>query len=140
MKINEPIGDPIYAPFFIRIALGALFIMAGLGKLNDIPGFIRIVQEYKIPFFPPHIAVVYGTLLPYVEIGAGALMILGFWTTLSALMTSLMLLSFVIANGALAGPIAHRVLDKDVILLAASISLLFSGSGAFSIDRFRKSA
>jgi uncharacterized membrane protein YphA (DoxX/SURF4 family) len=76
-------------------------------------------------------------LLPYFELAAGVLLIVGIWTTLAAMLTSLMLLSFVIAFGAF--PKGGELLfNKDILLLAASVSLLYSGAGALSIDRFRK--
>src|SRR5690606_16303972 len=98
MKLNEPIGNPIYGPLLIRITLGVYFVLAGFAKLDNIPGFIKEVQNFNV--LPAHFATLYAILLPYAEMGAGALLILGIWTTLAAVLSSLMLLSFVIAFGA----------------------------------------
>lgn len=134
MKMNEPIGNAMYGPLLIRVTLGAYFILAGLQKYEQHEQFIREVQKFDI--LPPQLAVLYGILLPYVEMLGGGLLVLGAWTTLAALISSLLLTSFVIAMGLY--PTGRTLFNKDVILLAASLSLLYSGAGALSIDRFRK--
>ena len=134
MKLHQPVGNPIYAPLLVRISIGGYFILAGLMKLNNIPHFVQEVQAFHI--LPPHLAMVYGILLPYTEIAVGSLLVLGIWTTLAAILASLMLVSFVFAMGFF--PSSGDLYNKDLILLAGSLSLLFSGAGALSIDRFRK--
>ena len=133
--MNEPIGGASWGPLILRLTLGSYFILAGWSKLADIPAFVQEVAKFQI--LPPQLATLYGILLPYVEIGAGALMVLGLWTTLAGILTSLMLLSFTIAFGFFPGE--GRIFNKDVVLLAAAVSLLYTGAGGWSIDAFRKS-
>lgn len=123
----------MYAPLVLRLVLGAYFIFAGRMKIDNLPAFVEVVRGYHV--LPDHLGTLYATLLPFVEVGAGALLVLGMWTTLAAMLTSLMLLSFIIALGIF----SHQPFNKDIVLLAASISLLYSGSGALSVDLFRKS-
>lgn len=132
IKLHEPVGNALYAGLFVRVPLGLYFILAGLMKLKDQSAFIAVVREYKV--LPEPLSTLYAILLPYVEVGAGAMLILGIWTTLAAIVTGLMLLSFIIALGLR----EHHPFNKDVLLLGAALSLLYSGAGAFSIDRFRK--
>lgn len=132
--MNEPIGNPLWGPFVLRLALGSYFVMAGWAKLDNMPGFVREVQSFNI--IPSQFAALYGILLPYTEIFAGILLIIGIWTTLAAMLISLMLVSFVIAFGIF--PKGSNLFNKDILLLAGAISLLYSGAGAISIDRFRK--
>ncbi len=135
MKIHEPIGNLLYGPLLIRLVIGSYFIMAGLKKIEDLEAFIKVIQEFKI--LPQQLAVLYGIVVPYLEIGAGALLILGFWTTLAGLVCSLLLCSYIIAIGFF--PFGSKELfNKDIIILASTVSLLFTGAGALSIDRFRK--
>lgn len=132
--MNEPLGNAIYGPMLIRLALGAYFVLAGLKKLHNQAQFIAEVQKFGI--LPAQLSTLYAVLLPYLEIGAGALLLIGIWTTLAALVTSALLASFIYALGLF--PNSSDLFNKDVILLAASMSLLYSGAGGWSIDRFRK--
>lgn len=134
MKMSEPVGNSVYGPMFVRVTLGAYFILAGLMKLDNINAFVEQVQQFKL--LPEQIAVVYGILLPYFEIGVGALLVLGAWTTLAAGLATVMLVSFIIALGVF--PNTDSLFNKDVILLGAALSLLYTGSGALSLDRFRR--
>lgn len=135
MKPNEPIGKIEYAPLLFRITLGGYFVIAGLTKLRNVEVFIQAVKDFGL--LPFHLSTLYGTLLPYVEVAIGALLIIGMWTTLSSLIASMLLLSFTVAIGVF--PNSNELFNKDIILLAGALSLLFSGAGALSIDGFRKS-
>jgi len=135
MKMNEPIGNGLYGPLFIRLTLGSYFILAGLLKLDQPPGaFVEEIRAFGILKEP--LVTLYGTLLPYLEIGAGALMILGFFTTLAAITTTLLLISYLIAFKLF--PTHPHLFNKDFVLLGASLSLLWSGGGYYSVDNFRK--
>lgn len=136
MKMNEPVGDAMYGPFFVRAALGAYFLLTGMKKLDNLQLFIEGVRGFHA--FPDHIATLYGILVPYLEIGAGALLILGIWTTLASIISSLLICSYIFFVG-LFPTDAGGLFNKDVVILGASLCLLFTGAGAFSIDRFRKS-
>jgi putative oxidoreductase len=135
MKPSQPIGNAEYGPLFIRVALSAYFILAGLTKLKDPVGFMQEVQAMGL--LPNKFALVFAIVLPYVEIAAGALCLIGFWTTLSACLLAAMLGSFIYAMGI--KPTDLSPFNKDFILLAGALSLLYTGAGAMSIDRFRKS-
>lgn len=134
MKVDQPIASSQYGPLFVRVVLGAYFLLAGLAKLEDLSGFITAIKRLQI--MPDHLATLYATVLPYVEVGAGAILIMGFWTTLGSALTTAILLSFIYSFGLF----PSYPFNKDLILLGASLSLLCTGAGAMSVDRFRKSA
>ncbi|MEI6517938.1 MAG: DoxX family protein [bacterium] len=134
MKMNQPIGAARYGPLLIRLTLGAYFVLAGLGKLQLLSAFVEQVRSFGV--LPTNVAAAYGTLLPYVEIALGGLMILGMWTTLCGILGGLILVSFVCAFGMFPG--SFDIFNKDIILLGAACSLLYSGPGAFSIDNIGK--
>jgi uncharacterized membrane protein YphA (DoxX/SURF4 family) len=131
---TEPIGNPLYAPFLVRVGLGGYFVLAGLTKLENLSTFVGQVKAFGL--LSNEISTLYGLLLPYAEITVGTLLVLGFWTTVASALASLMLCSFIVALGLF--PNSGQLFNKDVILLGASLSLLYSGSGAMSVDRFRK--
>ncbi|MCB0354493.1 MAG: DoxX family protein [Bdellovibrionales bacterium] len=134
MKLTEPVGNTLYAPFFIRCALGAYLLLAGLLKLDSLDGFVVQVQQLGV--LPKHIATVVGILLPYLEIVSGTMLILGMWTTLGAIIACILLGAFIYVFGIF--PNRGHLFNKDVILFAAGLSIMYSGAGAFSVDRFRK--
>ena len=134
MKMDEPIGNPSWGPFFLRVAISAYFIMAGLSKLENPEGFLAAVRGMQV--LPERAAIVFGIILPYLEIFAGTLCLIGFWTTLASILIIAMLGSFIIAIGIKPSPLTP--FNKDIVLLAATFSLLYTGAGAISLDRFRK--
>ena len=134
MKINQPVGPSGWAPFFTRVTLGAYFVLAGLSKLEALAAFIQQVKGFGV--LPDNASSLYATLLPYSEVALGGFLVLGLWTTLMGLLSALMLLSFVFAFGFFPGH--HDLFNKDIILLAASVSLMYSGPGLYSWDNIRK--
>ena len=133
MKINEPIGNPLYGPMLVRLTLGAYLIAAGVIELHNPLGIAGGVKQLKL--LPQPFNDLYGVLLPFIDLGAGVLLVIGFWTTLASLLSALMLLPWLWSLGIL----DRGFVRKEVLLLGASLSLLFSGAGALSIDLFRKS-
>lgn len=135
MELSKPVGNPVYAPLFIRLSLGAYFVMAGWAKLENLSAFVEEVVRMGV--IPESLAVLYGTVLPFAEIVIGSLVFLGLWTTLGSVLLSLMLISFITAFGLTPN---DAPFNKDVILLAASLSLMYYGPGALSVDRLRNAA
>lgn len=133
ISTSKPIGNPMFAPFFLRISLGLYFLMAGKAKLHSIPAFVDEVN--KIGILPHPFGTLYGTVLPFAEVAAGFLLIVGLWTTVAALITSLMLVSFVVALGI--KPTQVGPFNKDLILLSASLAVMYLGAGFLSVDKFR---
>ena len=134
MKINEPIGNANIGPLLVRVPLGTYFVMAGLVKLDNLPAFIDQVRQFNV--ISPNMARLYATLLPYMEIVSGVLLCFGFWTTLAAMISSLLLLSFIVALKVF--PNDNYVFNKDLLLFGASLSLMFTGAGSLSVDKFRR--
>jgi uncharacterized membrane protein YphA (DoxX/SURF4 family) len=134
MKLSEPVGSAHFGPFLIRLAVGSYFLFAGLEKLDKIPVFVNVVLSFGI--LPDQLGTLYGLLLPYFEIVVGLMLILGVWSTLAGSLASIMLASFVVAFGVF--PNSYMFFNKDIILLAATLSLLYTGAGACSFDTFNK--
>ena len=134
MKINEPVGSAVWAPLLIRLRLGSYFILAGLGKLEVLAAFIEQVRGFNM--LPGNLAALYGTLLPYAEVFIGGMLIVGLWTTLMGLLAGALILSFVCAFGFFPG--GHDLFNKDLILMATALSLLYSGPGIYALDNVRR--
>lgn len=67
----------------VRLWLANVFLRAGLLKLGSWESTVSLfAHEYQLPFLPPELAAVLGTL---VEVGAGGLLLVGALTPLAAL-------------------------------------------------------
>lgn len=131
--MSQPMGNPLYGPLIIRLALGGYLILAGFYKLEDIPGFLQVVKSFHL--MPDKVATLYGTLVPYIEVATGLLVIIGMWTTVAAILIAAIFGSYIYALGIF--PVSREIFNKDIVMLAAALSLMYSGAGAFSVDKFR---
>lgn len=80
-----------------RILAGAVFILAGAGKLPERIQFVDVVIKYYVLPYP--IAFIYGVILPWLELSIGLLLILGRYTRLAAVISLPVIFSFIVANG-----------------------------------------
>ena len=79
----------------VQLALGALFAAAAIPKIADPPAFAHMVYNYRLL---PGVAVNAAAItLPWVEIAAGAALLLGFWKRTAAGIAGLLLLVFIAA-------------------------------------------
>jgi uncharacterized membrane protein YphA (DoxX/SURF4 family) len=126
------------ALWVLRIALGGLFIYAGIGKLADPTQFAIDITNYRIvPSLAPWAAV----LLPYVEIGCGiaAIVLPRHWRRAGALAIAGMMALFTVAVsaalarginidcgcfGGAAGPITAITVVRDVALFGVALALV----------------
>lgn len=134
MKLHQPLGSEAFAPVFLRVAIGTYLLMAGFLKLDNLGTFVGEIKELAI--LPAQFATVYGIMLPYMEIFAGALLILGLWTILGAFLAAIHFTTLVYVFGIFTS--SGDLLNKDLILLAGALSILYSGAGALSFDRFKQ--
>lgn len=134
LKLNRPVGNSMYGPLFIRQALGWYLLLAGVMKLENISKFID--EVHKLNVLPEHISTLYAIVLPYGEIFAGVLLILGFLTTLGSLISAFHFCTLIYVFGFYSS--TGQLLNKDLVMLAGALSIMYSGAGALSIDRFRE--
>lgn len=151
-KPGAPLG---WLVLLVRVALGGLFIFAGLMKLKDPQSFAEAINGFKvIPYETVHLITVSAFLTPWIEIVAGAMLIVGFWARSSALLIGLMLLAFIAAIASVlargmeincscfgkferpcTGPIGPCHLIRNGVLLAMALFVVWKGPGALAIDR-----
>jgi len=137
----------IYNPLIVdvalllnRIALGALFLFAGYRKLfpagkgigEALSGFVNS-QLDNAPL-PEFLAKVYLFTLPFMEVLAGLLLIVGLLTRVWAAIIALMLLSFMLAFGIGWWPDSGPAFDPNVILFTLALLLATLGSGRLGLD------
>lgn len=117
-----------YLSFVFRIALGVIFIVSGASKLPELAAFVEQVEEANV--LPHALASAYGTVLPFVEIVIGALLILGLFTRFAAAIGGLSAISFMVGNSFR----IHRGLYGECGCFGGIASLQFSAGEALIID------
>jgi uncharacterized membrane protein YphA (DoxX/SURF4 family) len=89
MKALSTIGNRAWAMLFARGVLGLIFFMAGVWKVFELgpAGHVRrFFLPYQDTFLPTWSLWVVGATIPFVELIAGALVLIG-WRTRSALIS-----------------------------------------------------
>lgn len=119
------------APLFLRVATGAVFLGHGWQKLGQgVPAVALFLGGLGFP--APEL---FAVLLIAAEVGGGALLILGAYTHWAAKATAFValvaLLTVHLKNGFM-GPGGFEFI---LVLLAASVSLMITGAGKYSLDR-----
>ena len=77
-----------------RLVLGVVLLVAGGMKVGNPRGSARAVQAYEV--MPFEVAKYVGVALPWVEIIVGALLVLGLFTRVNALIGTLLMVAFVL--------------------------------------------
>lgn len=135
--LTQPFGkDAVdWAALVLRIAVGVIFIDAGLGKFRrGIGGFSGWLQSLGIPM-----ARVAGPGVAALELVGGAMIFLGLLTSWVAIPLALNMAVATWVNkfkeGApFQGSSEQQGYELDILLGLACVALVLSGSGALSID------
>lgn len=72
-----PAGARHHAQFWIRLLLGAIFIIASADKIYNPEGFAQAVYNYQI--LPDALINLTAIILPWLELFLGIFLIVGFW-------------------------------------------------------------
>jgi uncharacterized membrane protein YphA (DoxX/SURF4 family) len=131
---SKPLWDSGIGGLLVRIPIGVYFFMAGRMKLENVGGFVDTVQSFNI--LPQDLAVLFGVMVPWLETIIGIFLVLGLWTTATAMVAGAMLVSYIVALGL--NPVSPSLFNKDVMILGAVLSLAASGAGTLSVDKFRR--
>ncbi len=86
-----------YAVLAARLLIGGLFVYAGMYKVLDPGSFAPAIRNYMI--LPPAVTNAVAVTLPWIELAAGLMLILGLYTRPAALVTTGLLGVFLAAIG-----------------------------------------
>ncbi|RLA57767.1 MAG: hypothetical protein DRR04_12290 [Gammaproteobacteria bacterium] len=138
-----------------RIVVGGLFVVAGSIKLRSPQEFANAIKAFKV--FPAetgdHLIMMSTFTMPWVELIAGVLLIIGWRARDAALVISGMLAMFILAVisviarklevdcgcfGKLElfcdGPIGACGIIRNLVMLAMALAVLVRGAGPWSVD------
>lgn len=135
--------------YILGAVLGAIFIYASYDKILNPAEFARIVYHYQLigpsPTLPPAIPNVFAIVLPWIELVAGACLLLGVWRREAAGVVAVLLILFLAAVGhalyygidvANCGcftvseggrQLGRNLLLGDAVMLVAALYLVFAG-------------
>lgn len=118
----------------MRLSLGAFFALAGLRKIQmGVGEFVQGPYQRNVPeWLPGFIATPYGYALPFAELLLGLTLMAGIFSRISAVLVSMMLVSFMIA----ATGLGHEryPFHPNVIYLSVALALAFMSPGKLSLD------
>lgn len=135
--------------FWLRLALGVIFIAASVDKILNPAAFGEIIHNYQI--LPDRFISVAAIVLPWLEIILGALLILGVWLPGAVFLTNLLLFAFfaALAFDAARGINVHcgcfstsasGAASMTWYLFRDSLFLILSGSLFYSVFRKKRQA
>ncbi|MFQ5868987.1 MAG: MauE/DoxX family redox-associated membrane protein [Candidatus Zixiibacteriota bacterium] len=150
MNILKTILAGKYTTMLFRLALGAIFIYASIDKIAHPADFARAIFYFRI--LPVSLVNILAVVLPWVELFAGILLILGIFTRGSVLLINVMLIVFIvaIAYNVLRGvdiacgcftvsPAAEKhglsLLYRDMGMLLMGLQIYFFDRGLLSLAR-----
>ncbi len=114
-----------------RVLLGALFLMAGLGKLGNVDGFAGYMASGGIPAFLAWPVILF-------EILAGLALIIGFQTRIAALaLAGFCLLSGLMYHFDPSDQMQTTMLLKNLALTGGYLALAVAGAGTLALDARR---
>jgi putative oxidoreductase len=123
-----------YLPLLGRVLIGAPFILSGLGKLMAHDATVAYISSVGLAF--PQLAWV---IAMTVEMGGGALLLVGYRARLIALIVALFALATAIffhRNFADQNQMIHFL--KNVMIVGGLLQIVYFGAGPMSIDASRK--
>lgn len=135
-----------------RLYLGILFVVAAWHKILDPGAFALDVATYQ--FLPLPLINLFALGLPFVEVLAGAMLVLGLRVRAAALLVTLMMVAFLIAlghalhlgldmscgcfaAGETADPISWRTIVRDLAWLGLAMYVLVLDRRPLGVERWR---
>ena len=118
-----------YGPFVARLLIGALFLLAGLGKLADVGGFSMYLASGGLPAILAWPAVIF-------EIVLGLAIIAGFQTRIAALAgAAFCVVAGLLYHNNIADQMQMAMLLKNLAIAGGFLLLAAQGPGRIAVDR-----
>jgi Methylamine utilisation protein MauE. len=132
----------------VRGILAYVFLIAGWSKARHLDLFVREVAEYQL--LPAYLIKPFATILPYIEITLGIMLVTGWWIKIVAILAAILYLIFIVAitinlmrgrtpdcgcsGGSAHKKISIRLVMRDFGLLLLSIAIAIYGGGFLAFD------
>ena len=118
-----------YAPLVARILMGALFIMAGIGKLGDVAGFAGYMASGGVPAFLAWPSIIF-------ELALGASLIVGFQARIMALLgAGFCVVAALLYHFVPADQMQMTMFLKNFAIAGGLLMVFTHGAGAVAVDK-----
>lgn len=119
-----------WAHLFLRVAIGAIFLVQGIGKFGAIDGVTQMLAGLGFPA-----AATFAWILALVETIGGAMLIVGLLTRYAALPLAVVMLVVLVLKWTAVGMFEGGFLSAqaDLALFAGLLALLFEGGGKWAL-------
>ena len=122
-SIHQHFHSPKLGLFIIRLVAGSIFIFHGVQKLSNMEGTVAFFASLGFGAF-------LAWAVAIIELLGGISLILGIFTKVfGALLSAIMIVAILKVKLAL----GFSAAEIDLMLLAVSVSVLFSGCGRYSV-------
>ncbi len=122
-SLKQHFHSPSLGLFIIRLVAGAIFIFHGVSKLSDMQGTVAFFASLGFGAF-------LAWAVALIEVAGGLSLILGLWTKFfGALLAAIMIVAILKVKLAM----GFQRAEIDLMLLATSVAVIFSGCGRYSI-------
>ncbi len=93
----------------LRVGLGGVFAFAAYNKIGSTQSFANAIKGFRIVDADKygHLIVTAAYTMPWIEMIAGVLLVLGLWSRASAVAIQIMLVAFIVA-------LIHVILDESI--------------------------
>ncbi|ADJ15998.1 DoxX family protein [Halalkalicoccus jeotgali] len=126
-----------WSPVFVRVALGLVFLVAGVGKVfavgpkaTGIAGFAGFLASLGVPM-----PTLFAWLVGLLELTGGALLLLGLFTRYAAVLLAIdMLVATLLVHLPSGFAVGNGGYEYTLVLALVSISLVFSGPGRLALE------
>ncbi len=118
-----------YAPLVARILMGALFIMAGIGKLGDVAGFAGYMASGGVPAFLAWPSIIF-------ELALGASLIVGFQARIMALLgAGFCVVAALLYHFVPADQMQMTMFLKNFAIAGGLLMVFAHGAGPVAVDK-----
>ncbi|MDY6912163.1 MAG: MauE/DoxX family redox-associated membrane protein [Chloroflexota bacterium] len=140
----------VYLTFVLRLALGGVLATAGVIKLSQNDELLEAIEEHEI--LPSLLEVWLAASLPWIELIVAALLFIGLFKRLGAVVSFLLALMFIIANGVALnhgldygcgcfGDLLRFDHDEalmiDIFMMLAAVQIVLQKNDFLSLDLWR---